>query len=108
MEVEGLDDGHAARLPLAESSSAGRLDPEHVARGEVERRLRRELLIVEQIASRRTPAATVGACRTARAAFADERRTAALEYLDLPDDAVAAAVSPLAAGAEPKLVPSHP
>src|SRR5215211_2728758 len=108
MEVESLDDGHAARLPLAESASAGSLDPEHVARGEVDRRLRRELVTVEQIASRRTRRATVGACRTARAPFADDRRTTVLEYLDLPDDAVAAAVLPLAAGVEPKLVPPDP
>src|SRR3954447_2994761 len=85
------------RGPL--TSAAWRVDFELLPAEEASRRLRRELLAVEQVAPAGAVRAAAGARRRVPAALRQQRVRHRLERLDLADHAVAAALRSGAAAA---------
>src|SRR5207342_2423970 len=92
----------------SETPAARRLDPDEISRGEVARDLRGNLLAVQEIAPEGSRLAAPCALRCPCAALADERQAARIEHVQLPNDPLAAAVTPTPPGAEPQLVPLDP
>src|SRR3954451_3226560 len=86
------------------SASARGLDRHDVAGCEVARDLGADRLAVDGVVSGRARLAAALAARGAAPAFADDREAAILEDAELADDAVAAAVHAVAAGAQPQAV----
>src|SRR3954454_17020384 len=83
----------------AMSATSGDLDPQPVSGSEVARRLRRQLVPVQQVPTRRAVLAAVRAGRGVTAALGDQRVAHRVERLQLADHAVAATVPPGAARA---------
>src|SRR4249919_4114756 len=83
----------------SETPAARRLDPDEISRGEVARDLRGNLLAVQEIAPEGSRLAAPCALRCPSAALADERQAARIEHPQLPNDPLAAAVTPTPPGA---------
>src|SRR5215212_490114 len=94
----------ASSLSLAISASSRGLDAQPVSGPEGARRLRRQLLPVQQVPTRRAVLAAVRAPRPEAPALGDQGVAHLVERLELADDAVAAAMRAAAAGAAPQRV----
>ena len=103
-DVDALDPTVHRREPSSPSASARGLDRHDVAGCEVARDLGADRLAVDGVVSGRARLAASLAARGAAPAFADDREAAILEDAELADDAVAAAVHAVAAGAQPQAV----
>src|SRR5262245_10360456 len=79
--------------PSAISATSGGLDAQPVSGAERARRLRRQLVPVQQVPTRRARLAALGAGRGVAAALRDQREAHLVERLELAGDAVAAAVA---------------
>src|SRR6266545_7022727 len=90
------------------SATSGRLDPQPVSGAEGAGRLRRQLVPVQEVPTRRAGLAALRAGRSVAAALGDEREAHLVECLELADDAVAAALPSRPAGAPPERVPDRP
>src|SRR4051794_6132782 len=97
----------ATRSAGTVAPAARGLDPQHLAGSELAARLGRDLLVVDEVASRLPVLAAVGAAGGVAAALGDERVGHGLERLDGADDAVAPAVRAAAARAAPDGVLAH-
>ena len=97
----------SAHALLAEPPAAGSLDPDDVAGGQVTCHLGGQLLAVQEIAPGSARQAALGSLRAMGPPLRDHREAAGLEDAELPDDPVAAAVSPRSAGLHAKLVALH-
>ena len=86
------------------SATSRGLDPQPVAGPEAAGRLRRQLLAVQQVPTRRARLAAVSAGRRVAAPLGDQREAHLVQRLELAHDAVAAAVPPGAARAAPQRV----
>src|SRR4051812_11009938 len=84
------------------SATSGRLDPQPVSGPEGARRLRRQLLPVQQVPTRRAILAAVRARRRVAAALGDQREAHLGERLQLADDPVATPVLARSARAAPE------
>ena len=83
---------------LAEAASAGSLDPDDVAGGQVTGHLCGQLLAVQQIVAGSPRRSALGSLRAMGPPLRDHREAAGLEDAELADDPVAAAVAPRSAG----------
>src|SRR5688572_11457231 len=86
------------RSRSAMAASSRGLDPQAHARPQATRRLRGQLLAVEQVAPARAGLAPVRAARRVAPALGEQREAHLVERLQLAHDAVAAAVAAGAAG----------
>src|SRR4051794_17707022 len=91
----------------AMSATSRCLDPQPLAAAQATRRLRRQLLAVEQVAARPAGLAAVRAGRRVPAALREQGVAHVVERLELAHDAVAAAVAARAARAPAQRVGDH-
>src|SRR5512140_918947 len=84
----------------AVATTAGRLDPDEVARLEVAGRLRRQRLTVQEVPAGGARLRAQASLRRVPTTLAYDREAARLERAHFANNAVAAMVAPCAAGAE--------
>src|SRR5262249_62137930 len=92
---------------LSPPPAAGRLHRDPVGGLEPARRLRRQLLAVQEVATRAPGLAALEALRPVAPAVGEQRQRRGLERPQGADEAVAAAVPPTAPGAVDQLVALH-
>jgi hypothetical protein len=96
--------GRASRVG-SETAAARGLDADDIPGGEIPRCLRRQLLVVEEVAPGGAWLAALGSARRVTAALGDHREPAGFERAELAHDAVASLVAACAARADPERVP---
>src|ERR671914_11771 len=96
------------RLSGPVTAAARRLDPQHVAGGELALALRRQPLAVQEVAARLPVSAPVAAPGRVAPALADQREPHRGQRLELAHDALAPAIGAAAAASAAHLQPADP